>query len=110
MLQLCTLTGRLLLWLDIVGNQLKCLWTKYVDYNMEFIQALNKWLGNHKVNVVRKEYVELRVLSIDEMGEKLTAYDFHGGAYSKVCIVRKTNPHFTVWSIEEIDEHLTNIA
>ncbi|KAK9222019.1 hypothetical protein WN944_010450 [Citrus x changshan-huyou] len=30
------------------------------------------------VNVVRKEYVELRVLSIDEMGEKLTAYDFHG--------------------------------
>ena len=28
----------------------------------------------------------------------------------QVCIVRKTNPHFTVWSIEEIDEHLTNIA
>ena len=28
--------------------------------------------------MVRKEYVELRVLSIDEMGEKLTAYDFHG--------------------------------
>ena len=28
--------------------------------------------------MVRKEYAEFKVLSIDEMGEKLTAYDFQG--------------------------------
>lgn len=27
---------------------------------------------------MRKEYVEFRVLSVDEMSEKLTFYDFHG--------------------------------